>query len=281
MAGSYPDPPGRRIEYDRDGSGCVFFNGVSLVSLTGPQMVLLNNENDDISVVNLVAVTHFVAVVFPTPMTIAGLYKADGARGSIFEVSTNTTTGLDGVWVAAGVSGQNVAPVIDAYRTTILTTGMPIANVTGVRIRSTASGSSQTRAFHIYGHRTAAVGNWLTLWHPTLNQALSTTPAAYDLGDDARGSGPDLLSFRVKNCSAGLTAQTITVSREALTDGAPTTVSLLQLRYNGGAYGNTAAVGNLAPGAISDIVDAKLDVTVLAPVGVWAPRVIAAAAAWV
>jgi hypothetical protein len=158
---------------------------------------------------------------------------------------------------------------------------MPLTNVKGVRIRSiSGTGPSGIVNFHLYGKRTSLAGNFLNLWHATLDQPFSAIPAAYDLGDKPRGYGPLVTSFRIKNCSATLQANTITVMREVLTELAPPNLGYLQLRYNGGAYGNTCAVGNLAAGVISAVVDAKVDFASTMSPGRWAPRIIASAASW-
>lgn len=292
--GLYPAPPARRMPWDRDGSALVNVTSASvLTTRSAAERQTVNDETNSAlgSIFNSGAK---VAVVFAVPQTVVGVFVATATTVSgpswTIEYSLDTTTGNDGAWStfrAAGSYGQS-QDVPDRYRALvsagdthgIYVPGSPVASVKGIRFRCvTVTGSANVAAMHVYGYPTAA-SNRLMLWHPTLNQALSDTPAIYDLGDVPRGAGPQVLSFRVKNISGTLTAQGVSVLREALTDGSPTIVSLTQLRYNAGAYGNTATIGNIAPGAISNIVDAAIDVTALAPVGLWAPRIIAAATSW-
>jgi hypothetical protein len=282
MAGSYPDPPGKRIEYDRDGSALIFWNGSSVVVGALAERQALNDENAG-SNWNANIASGWVAVVFPAPMTITGVFAQTAQLGGgshlcAFDYSLNTTTGADGTWTQF-VTDVNTSAT--AYRT-VITSGLPVSNVLAIRQRlSYVFGAGGVPyGLHLYGNRTATTGNWLTLWHPTLDQPLHQTPAFTDLGDDPRGLGNDSFSFRVKNQSSALSANGITLSREALTDGSPTTVSLITLQHNGTGYGTTASVGNLAPGQISAVCDARINVSATAPVGLWAPRIIAAATTW-
>lgn len=288
MAGAYPDPPGRRIEYDRDGSGVISVTSGGVIStLSNANAQAMNDESDGVPSFTMANGAKF-GVVFPAPMDIKGIFTSAGGGISgatwTIEHSTDTTTLNDGTWIQTVASStaytNTVVPIV--YRNTIITASpMPLTGVKGVRVRQTAAtGSPSPKAFHLYGNRTTTTGNWLMLWHPTLDQPLHSTPALTDLGDDARSSGFDTMSFRIKNCSTTLTANTVTVIREALTDGSPTVVSLMTINYNGGSYGTTATVGNLTPGQISQLVLARINVDVTAPPGVWAPRIVAAAASF-
>lgn len=290
MAGSFPDAPGARVEYDRDGSGIVSFNATVTATRTLAEAQAINDEAAG-------AITYggattstgaYVAVVFPQPREIQGVYYSTTSSAftptTRIDYSLDTTSGHDGVWttVVAAATTHNELAVASTYRSSIITAGFPVANVKGIRVFSTNSANNTgLRALHIYGRRTPTVGDWLELWHPTLNQSLAVTPALSDLGDVPRGAGFRSFSFRVKNCSATLTAQSITLSRDALTDGTPTTVSLITLQHNGLGYGTNPSVGTLTPGQISAVCDARIEVQAGAPVGVWAPRIIASAGTWV
>ena len=193
--------------------------------------------------------------------------NGNGSSSTLDEYSLDSTTGIDGTWStlrAAYTSGTAVT--LPDYRTTIRTAAPLPLSVKAVRHRMPSiTGSQRIRTMHYYGYRTAA-SNRLELWHPTLDQPLYLTPALGDFGDVPRATGYKIFSFRVKNLSATLTAQTITVVREMMTDGSPTILSLTDLQYNAGGYGTTATVPNLGPGAISaGIVDARVKVTNLAP----------------
>jgi hypothetical protein len=282
MVGLYPDPPGRRIPWDIDGSQLVRWNNSSLVLQTLATMQILNDENTTNSYQGLQG-GEFLALIFPAPMQIvAYTHQQSGSNGSkLIEYSLNTTNGQDGAWsIITGPSNPVGSPGHD-YRLHTVTAGMPLSNVKAVRTRS-ASGTGEDNIinFHWYGYRSSTVGDALMLWHATLDQPFSSIPAAYDKGDLARGSGPNITSFRVKNCSASLTANTVALSRDILTDTSPANIGLVTVRYNAGTYGTTAAIGTLGPGAISLVCDAKIDLTSAATPGRMAPRIVATAGSW-
>ena len=293
--GFYPAPPSRRMPWDRDGSALVHVTNAAVITTRSAAERQAVNDESNTNLAMTINASAKTGIVFAIPQTVLGFYVAQAGSISglnwICEYSLDTTTLNDGTWStlrAAGAFGQEI-DVPSTYRIYAVGTGsgiftaspMPLTGVKGIRMRTiSVTGSPSVGALHVYGYPTSP-SNRLMLWHPTLDQGLAATPAIYDLGDIPRGAGPQVFSFRVKNISSTLTAQSVTLIREALTDGSPTTVSLTTLRYNGGAYGTTASVGNIAPGAISAVCDASIDITSLAPIGPWAPRIIAAATSWV
>lgn len=288
MAGFYADVPGKRIEYDRDGSTALqWVNNTTLSTLSAAVAGQLNDENSGSPGLRIDTAGYWLAVMFPTPHNIVGAFSAGvqaggGSHTVKFMASTDSTNGQDGTWTQMIAGYAEPSVVVPNYRTGIaIPTTNPTVGAKGVRmILATLTGAgADMSTFHIYGHPTAATDR-LELWHPTLDQALYVTPGFSDLGDDVRGSGFDSFAFRVKNQSATLTANTITLSSDILTDGSPTILSRVNVRYNAGTYGTTAAVGNLAPGAISLVCDARLNVDLTTPAGLWAPRIIASAATW-
>lgn len=285
MTGVYPDVPSKRLAWDRDGSQFYYWNGSTVTTRSLAERQAQNDENAATEMGVLFSGGMHGGVIFPDPTTIVGYYIMTSGNGGNMtdEYSLDTTTGIDGTWstLRASFSTSGDGAAIPAYRNLIQTGApMPVANVKAIRRRCISiTGNQRFNTIHIYGYRTAAT-NRLELWHPTLDQPLHQTPALGDFGDQPRAIGYKTLSFRVKNLSATLTAQTITVVREMMTDGSPTILGLTDLRYDGGSYGTTAAVGNLAPGAISNIVDARLNITATAPIGPWTERFVAAAASW-
>jgi hypothetical protein len=276
MAGAYPDAPGSRIAYDRDGTtGATITTTNSITSLTAGQISNLNDEDAD-------AVTYtasgYIVLFFPVPMTIIGSFHAANTSVKI-ETSSDTTTGIDGTWTQfrAFTGNTTISP---AYRTTIYLAGSPVTGVTAMRFQNNLGGGTPTiSVMHLYGYPDSD-SDRLEFWHPTLDQPLRDTPAYFDYGDVSRGSGAIARDFRIKNLSTSLTANTITVGCEAPTDSTPTYVSQTEFRYNGGSYAGTATLGSLAPNTISNTFTAKLDVLASATMGPWAQRYYADAASW-
>lgn len=284
MAGAYPDPLGVRIPYDRDGTVVSWSeDGVHKAIFSQTQRQNLNDEttsNFGFGSANGNAAS--VNIVFPVVMDIKALYFSAGQTSRV-DYSNDTTSGVDGTWTTVVTSVSRNIIVGSTYRSAAYIAsgaGFPFS-AKAVRVYGLGDSSQNgVRSVHLYGNKHDLVGNWLRLWHPTLDQPYSDTPAVYDVGDAPRGIGAKTISFRIKNCSATLTANAISLARDVLTESTPANLPLWQVRYNGGAYANTALVGNLGPGSISAICDGKLDVTIDAGPGLYAPRITATPGSW-
>jgi hypothetical protein len=290
MAGSYPDIPAPRLAYDRDGSVAFYVNASSIVStlsLAETQALQDEGQATTYTVGYNGGVTQHVGVMFPQLMDISGVhllaYPTVGSPASPqLRYSTDTTNGFDGTWnnsvtIALGTSGTAVTP---AYRNSI--SALSLTGVKAVRfaIPTSAIGNPSIvlRTMHFYGQPSAA-SDRLEFWHPTLDQPLSQTPAHFDWGDRPRSTTVNK-QVRVKNLSATLTAGSITVGMEALTDSSPTFVGQHTFSYNGGAYGATCSISSLAPNTISEIVDVEQALTGTASLSLWAQRIYANAGTW-
>lgn len=289
MAGSYPDAIGARFPYDRNGSvGIIYNTGSGVISeISQSIMTGINDEGSAGSQLSLSggSTQYWVGFIFPTPIDLAGYFilwrgtKSQWTDGPI-QVSNDTTNFMDGTWTQIAASHTTTSPVTPGYRTSQTT--LSAAGVKAIRFRYTSGGGAISygwAAVHIYG-KPSTTTDRLELWHPTLDQPLSDTPAYFDYGDVSRGTGALERDFRIKNLSTALTASSITVGVEALTDGSPSYVSQTEFRYNGGAYGPTAILGALGPGGISAPFTAKLDTVPTAALGLWAQRYYAQAGSW-
>ena len=276
MAGNYPDAPANRMEVDTDGTvGALITSGGTITVLTATQMQNLNDESDSTTIASP-GTNGFTAYVFPELRDIAAVFFSHSTGNATISVSTNTTNGFDGTWTTVLAAAARTSATQPNYRT-----GIELATAGGIKgIRSLSSSTGTPRTFHVYGKNTSLNSDKLELWHPTLDQPLYQTPAFLDAGDTMRSTTADL-TFRLKNLSASLTANTITVNAQALTDAAsPTMVSGITFDYNGGGFAATASVGSLAPGAISAVFTLRHTVPSNAVLGIWTQRVVASAASW-
>lgn len=289
MAGFYPDVPAARMPYDRDGTIATRVKGDGTTStVTGADLIKWNDDSSgtwaDMGASGETDTQEWVAFIFPELRDLSAMFLMDYDRTSFaaaVQTSTDTTNGRDGTWTSRGtVTSASSTGNMTTARTEIRT--LSVAGVKAVRVCGPGRNvfNSNRRATHIYGTITAGqTPDRVRLWHPTLDQPLSDTPAYFDWGDTAQGSTATK-TFRVKNNSSTLTANTITVSREALTDLSPTVVSQLDLSYDGGGYGSTASIASLAPGAISNLVTLRRQSSATAELGLGWQRIIAAAATW-
>jgi hypothetical protein len=281
MAGTYPDIPSPRIAYDRDGT-LVYTQSSDINAPTLQNQATMNAMNDEANsgTFSLVGPAGSFSFVFPQNYTITHIYlSASRSPWLNVQKSSDTTNLVDGTWtqIAASIAADSSTT---GYRNSIVAIATPPTDVKALRIHSTnSSGFSATlNTCQLYGYPTAT-SDRLEFWHPTLDQSLNLTPAYLDWGDIARSSS-NSRDVRIKNISSGLTANTITAGVEALQDGSPAVVGMYTFSYAGGAFGATASIPSLAPGAISGLLTVKLDLTATAPVSIWSQRLYANATTW-
>lgn len=288
MAGSYPDVPGHRLQYQVDGS--IVYNHTNVGAISPPpptwtpftqqQLNDLNDEDaspDVYSVTNNYIFPRFTAV-FSRPIDISGIYlAASGAGSGAWSAywSNDTIGGEDGTWTGFTLqypvaSGYNAG----AWRANIQSVNFVAAR--GLRFVGPYGGSNTTATFgnlHIYGEYAS---DGLELWHPTLDQKISG--AHLDWGDVVRGLIYQK-QFRVKNLSS-LTANTITISSSAQSNPSPTLTSQIDFAVGAGPWTAAPTIASLAPGATSELVTCRLSVSTNAQLAAWAGVLNAIAGSW-
>ena len=293
MAGTYPDVPGPRIPYDRNlgavlhaGVGTPGSSFVQYTYTTAAQLATVNDESNTVARLTNTGGIQFAALLLHEACDVVGYLIRASAAGVAFPcsilTSVDTTDGLNGTWVERVVSPapQLASDSQGALRSVNVVNW---TNVRGVRLQAAGNVSSDgyLSTFHLYGTPTAAAlsaqPHRLRLWHPTLDQPLGG--ADLDLGDLKQGV-TGIKSFRVKNASTTQSANTVSLSREVLTDAAMAAIAEYNVNFNGGAYGTTATVGTLAPGAISAVCNIRRVVGAAAAVQPMQVRLIAAATSW-
>lgn len=284
MAGLYPDAPGRLFQYDTDGSQAFYINNSGvLVLLTTAEAQTLLNEATDVYVNLGVSTSTYLGVIFPELRDLAGyfVYTSNNGNSTItpqeMATSANTTNGIDGTWTTVlNPWTRDTSITASAWRTvrTQVAAGIKAVRFRGTTTVSTTGGWG---AMHLYGSIPAAsTPDRLTLWHPTLDQELSG--AGLDFGDVMRSTTYDK-TFRIKNRSATLTANSILLSMAALTDTSPTYLSQYTISV-GGAYAATGTIASVAPGAISAVCTLRLTTTASAGLSTWRQRLSAVATTW-
>ncbi len=272
-----------KMQYDRDGSSGFFRNAAAtLRALTVPELTNLNSESNANTVTDATAsgtgVT--IGVIFPDLRDITGFWtnSAAGSAYGLLETSVNTTTGVDGAWVTQAASYTRGSM---SFRDQIAI--LALTGIKAIRITSTngVSGTTAYRNLHVYGipsntgvPSTSSSLDRLRIWHPTLNQELGTL----DFGIPAGGSTYET-TFRVKNNSPSLYANSVLVSTEALTEALPTVVSQLSISQGSG-FATTQTLTQIAPTAISAVCTLRLSAAALVHVGLWRQRIKAVASTW-
>jgi hypothetical protein len=282
MAGLYADVPGFKMQYDLDGSAG--YSSRTAAAVSSAEMTALNGETGTqfADMQWNAQQSYFFTVIFPELRDVVGGwgYMSDQGftgGGWTLETSANTTTGADGTWTSRGAI--TVATSM-TFRTSI-STYSGVTSVKAARLVMGFPASTQnTRylaAFHLYGNiSTGQSLDRLRIWHPTLDQEIGA--AGLDFGDFGRG-GTLTRTFRIKNNSSSLTANSIVISAGAITDTTPAVAG--QITYSqGGSFAATQNIGNLAPGAISALCTIAIASTSSEQLGTWRQRLIATAGSW-
>lgn len=288
MAGSYPDVPNDRLSWDRDGTLACWFSGVvEPAEFTEEQRRKLNSEAGLLAFqlgTGLAGETGgvgWIAFIFPAQRTISHYWLLmrifDNAAATALAYSNDTTNGLDGAWTTiVNPYTFDTTDPIPEYRTNIVALASPVT-CKAIRFGYDAStGSDVVQWYHVHLFGDFAAGaqpDRLDLWDPVADAALG--PAALDWGDTTQGSA-STRTFRVKNRSATKTAGAVTLTRESLNDPDPSWNSQRFFSLDAVTWSTSLAIGDLAPGEISDVVHYRRTTLATAESGLQAGRIIAA-----
>jgi hypothetical protein len=189
---------------------------------------------------------------------------------------------VDGTWttiVNPFIRARVDTGGITQYRSAIQT--ISALGVKALRFNTNAGGAQNTKPaiVHLYGKIASGQTTYLKIWHPTLDQEIGA--ATFDWSDVPRGSSADK-TFRIKNTHGTLTANSIVVSLEALTDTTPSVPGNFTLSNENPpvTFAATINIGNLAPGAISGVKTVRRSTPSNAGLSVWALRMLAIAGSW-
>lgn len=276
MAGNYPDVPGNRIPYDRDGTA-VFLNPSMTTAATAAQVQGLNSEAPYLIGRNFNATA--LTLLLPRPLDLVGLMVGYGGgymqdTNAAVMVSSDTTNGVDGTWRSVTVTAHNVAVVV--FRTGI--SAVSEASVIGIRVTYSTGDYYYVANLHVYGSPSTTPTNNLVLYDPTSDARVGG--AYFDFGDVPQTTTADKL-FRVHNNSATQTASTITISCETLTDTTPSVPPQFTFSTDGVTFASTVTLASLAPGTTSSTITVRRTTPSNAVLSLWWARIVASAASWV
>lgn len=278
MAGAYPDVPGFRFEYDRDGSILVHHGSITFTAAEARQ------ANDEAPTSVVLNAGNNLALAWPEVRTVTGMFLSyqygisqPGDNGAI-QTSVDTTNGIDGTWVTKSevlnLHVDNAGATIPSLcRTDIAPFSYP--GIRGIRILPLNDrGGMQLYCFHVYGQWPLTENpNRLVLCDGT--GAVVTDGAYLDFGDSARGTIATK-PFRIKNNSGSLTANSVTVSFEALYNGTPSNLTQFDFSTDGGTTWVTSKmIGSLGPGSTTPSYTLRRNTAVGAAAGAWQLRLLA------
>lgn len=279
MAGFYPDAPGPRMAYHRDGSQVVYVNGAgAITALTSAQALEMNDEDE----VEVQLGAGQVAVIFPELRDLVGYFLTwfwfNGSMGiSNLQWSANTTTGADGTWttISASPTTSGSAASIPAYRSAVV--ALSVTGAKGVRFTITGSAVRMSiYAWHLYGKPTAGQVRFLMV---TDTAGVEVTGAYFDFADDPRGTTEDK-TFKLKNGHATLTANSVVVSFGVGTDKSVSHADDYTFSTDGTTFAATVNIGALAPGASSGTLHVRRTTPSTATLGLETGWIQAVAGSW-
>ncbi len=284
MVGFYPDNTSYRLPYDQDGTRVFAYNSAG--GITEQSDAIVRNLNSEESVIVQYSGS-FVGMIFifPRLMNIYQAFIPHYASLPSFtpSYSTNSTNGIDGTWTNCPTVVRPTLPFLNtkpfmrqsAYRTNVL--------ALGCRALKLPIQYPPQWPLHLYGEIVSLSGDRLALWHPTLNQEIG--PAYFDFGDVKAGTTSNK-TFRVKNLSAGMTAGSIQVSRETLTESnesatSPTIASQFTFTQDGSSYFSTLNLpSSLSPGGVSSVITVRRQTPLDAQLSLFTARIVASASSW-
>lgn len=288
------------MAYDTDGTIVVVYDADQDTVTTLSQSVLQKMNADGVSYSDRYALSgfgytnlpSFITFVFPQNRNIVGYFfstfQSAGSAGfsaaTGIETSTNTTNGVDGTWSLLSTSVTVYDSTIPYYRTP---TTISASNIKAIRFNKAtlAEGTSENiydteiNSCHLYGDNVSA-SDKVEFWKPTTDAIL--VPSDLDFSDMPRESVLTK-TFRIKNRSSTLTANsvTITASTLATTTGASTVVAEYQFSLDGGTtYASSRTISSIAPGAISGVVTVKRTTTATSLLSTQSVRINAIATSW-
>lgn len=293
MAGNYPDPPAVRLAYHRDGTAGFKVNPTgNIYNLTQTELEYINSENGQV-----VYSTGFnstpgqqlglwrYGLIFPELRDISAWYNNISSHPngqglpSSAQWSNDSTTGLDGTWtdIVNPFPYRNEA-VTPSFRSNI--NALELTGVKAFRWNISASGSdwgaAYIRAFHLYGAPTAGQTRYLAI---TDDEGTEDAGTLFEFSDTPRGES-QTKTFKVKNLHGTLTANSITVSLQVLTDKATSFADDYELSADGETFDATASAGTLAPGVSSGSLHLRKTTPSDAVLGVESGVVVATAGSW-
>lgn len=291
MAGAYPDNVARRMAWDADGSMVLIASGAdgplgqsvspiatSYVVASTANKEALNDEDLATAVqANIARASVHHCILFPEQREIDGIYWSTHgiATSQWTDHSVNSTNGSDGTWVDMSVGGAGADPS-DGYRDNIIS--QVLSNIVAVRAfigrSQVSSGTNRYKTLHYYGSITpSGTPDRLLFLDPDNADAEFTKPL--DFGDVPRGQ-TQTDTFKVKNNSSTVTANTVQVTAEDLTGGAG---SWYEFSEDDVAYQGTINLGNISA-AGTKLVFVRQVVPDAQTPGLYVARVKANQASW-
>lgn len=291
MAGNYPSPTARRINYDLDGTRCWRKTANASSTTLVEDSTFLANMNDESGGTTPVVTlawnsstnpghAPFILLKFPHAVDITGISAWQGHDLSP-AVSNDTTNGVDGTWTTGTTVTPTTTSTIVLQKEWSRSGSITSQSFVGVRwLRlSLPTGSSGNRTVGkvlIYGSPNSSA-DALEFWDPSSDEIAA--PDLFEFGDRARGTAVTK-EFRIKNLSTILKATDITVARAITTDTSPSVTGFHLFSLDEVSWFGSLDIGDLDPEEISPVIYFRQDVPTDAALWLWQMVVTATPDGW-
>lgn len=162
--GFYLDPPSRRMAYDADGSYMAKLESGVLYAQSTGTMSQYNSERYITMMSNRIDPSGYLLLVFPEARDVTHSYRnmnsspsyAVSSASANWEVSADTTNGLDGNWTVSNSFTAVIESTTPNFRTKMGVVGA--TNVKGIRWFYSGGGSFSGHGYsqwHVYGYKSA------------------------------------------------------------------------------------------------------------------------------
>lgn len=279
MAGSYPDVPGYRFAYDKDGTiGVTHNTDNGTVALHGASALQSLNSDNSSHIGDILsnAGSKVHAFIFPETRSVTGLLLrySEGFTLQNTSWSSDTTDGLDGTWTTIAGFTRVTGGTKPTLRNTI--TPLSLSDVRAIRFLVAGQWSSRLQNLHIYGSIEATESpDRLRI----IDLSDDDIAAQLDFGNLAQHAS-STRQFKVVNNSATQTASNITVSLDVPMDASPSLLGQYQVSTDNIAFANAVNIGSLAPSAESGTLYIRMNPASNALLGLWSARIIAHPVSW-
>lgn len=278
------------MAYDDDGSLMININN-GIVTPYNTASTVISNSEDNTLLLEWSGLGDYggkIGIIFPELRDITHAFRnisgSSSAYTAPYEVSSNTTNGIDGDWSnTVTVTGYNQVTVPN-FREYIV----PLSNngVKGIRMDGPITGTYTSFAYakwHLYGYKTAGQTPHRIDFCDSSGNELAQD---FDYGDQPRNSSRIWSTVDTWNQAGGLylknrsttkLATTVTVSFETLTGDMAT---YLGLSKDNVTYGNTVVYTSMNPQDIVGPIYVRHNPTIAANLGVKAARLQVAVGTW-
>lgn len=298
MAGTYADVPAPRIAYDLIDIEPVFWTIASTISSYAYYPTSFSTENqrrlnsegngasstqDQDSFISF-SRTNYIAFIFPELYDIRA-YKIVANSGfvswfgSSIEVSTDTTSGIDGTWTqVSSTIAVSASSTRDVYRPP---TALSVDSIIAIRFSDIDDPPDD---FHLYGNPTvnpAPVRSERIAFYRA-DAGTELTGPELDMGDISRGS-TYTKTFRVRNYAPVRAAVNTTISMNQLypPTGSISAASQYLFSFDNINFSATLTIPVLYSGQYSDVIYMRKVTPSNATVGLWSARVETSVEYWV